>query len=85
MTSLQHSETWMHQNQTVNFLPKNIDTEEKKKLLEGKDKLSTQHATNRHVDQFRHFLLVQNLPKPEDITNLKILYNLYSSVKPQKR
>ena len=41
-----------------------------------------------YVEQFKHFLLVQNLPKIEDITieDLNdILFNFYSSIKPQKK
>ena len=65
-----------------------IDRDQKQKLLEGKDKQSTQRATKQYREQFRHFLLVKNLPKPEDIApeNLsEILFDFYSSVRPQKK
>ena len=67
---------------------KHTNTEEKQKLLEGKDKRSTQRATKIYMEQFRHFLIAKHLPKPEDIAieDLgEILFDFYSSMRPQKK
>ena len=62
--------------------------EEKQKLLEGKDKVTTQRATKGYMEQFRNYLSVKNLPKVEDLDPADlndILSDFYSSVKPQKK
>ena len=67
---------------------KNINSAEKAKLLKGKDKASTQRATKSYMEQFNHFLIAKNLPKADDIAIedlSEILYDFYSSVRPQKK
>ena len=67
---------------------KALNTDERKKLLDGKDKASTQRATKSYIDPFRHYLHVKNLPNIEQINVLDlgdILSDFYSCVKPQKK
>ena len=67
---------------------KAVNCDDKQKLLEGKNKVSTQRATKSYMDQFSNFLLLKRLPKVDDIPleDLnEILFDFYSSVKPQKK
>ena len=67
---------------------KSINSDEKEKILQGKDKASTQRATKSYMDQFKNFLLLKNLPEVDDISPQdlnKILCDFYSSVRPQKK
>ena len=61
--------------------------QEKLKILEEKDKLITQKATQGAVNQLRDYLMVNKLPKVEELNseNLPdILYDFYPAIKPQK-
>ena len=73
---------------TTKYIFKPIDSENKAKLLQGKDKASTQRATKSYIDQFNGFLAMNKLPNVdaipvEDLDN--ILSDFYSSVRPQKK
>ena len=67
---------------------RSISTEDRAKLLIGKDKLSTQRATEGYINQFKTFLAAKNYKNLEDIdvkTELnEILVDFYSSIKPVK-
>ena len=55
--------------------------------MEGKDKKSTQCATDGFTKQFSEFLAAKNYPKLEDLVVTKlndILYDFFSSVQTQK-
>ena len=61
--------------------------DEKHKLLEEKDKKSTQRATKGYVNQLNAFLTLKHYPsadelKTEDLPD--ILYEYYAAVRPQK-
>ena len=61
------------------------DTEQ---LLKGKDKTSTQRATQIYLAQFKHFLKVKHLPEVDDIATSDIdgvLFEFYSAIQPQKK
>ena len=66
---------------------KDRSNENLQKLLEGKDKVSTQKATEGAMSQFQQYLHRKQLPKygDLDLTNLpEILYNFYPAAKPIK-
>ena len=55
--------------------------------MEGKDKKSTQRATDGFVNQFSKFLQVKSYPKVEDLEGIdlnQILYEYYVSLQSQK-
>ena len=57
-------------------------------ILKGKDKESTQRATQIYLTQFKRFLHTKNLPEVEAIETLdldQILFEFYSSIQPQKK
>ena len=61
------------------------DTEQ---LLKGKDKTSTQRATQIYLAQFKRFLNVKHLPEVDDIPTSdldSILFDFYSAIQPQKK
>ena len=67
---------------------KNRSEEETKSILKGKDKTSTQRATDIYLRQFKRFLHVKSLPQVEDIATSDldgILFEFYSSIQPQKK
>ena len=56
---------------------------ERNKLLKGKDKASTQHATKSYIDQFRGYLRLNDQLEPEHIPIedlSEILYTIYDMV-----
>ena len=62
--------------------------DENEKILKGKDKESTQRATQIYLNQFKRYLNVKNLPEVDDIPLIdldEILFNFYSSIQPQKK
>ena len=67
---------------------KSRSKEENEIILKGKDKASTQRATEIYVTQFKRFLHVRNLPDIDDISTIDldgILFDFYSSIQPQKK
>ena len=62
---------------------------QKEEILKGKDKQSTQRATDIYMKQFAVFLAQKNLPKVDDLeidSSLDdILADFYASVQPQKK
>ena len=67
---------------------KTRSTEETEDILKGKDKASTQLATEIYLRQFKRFLRVKNHPEVEDIPTEDldgILFDFYVSVQPQKK
>ena len=66
---------------------KHKSDQEKLKILEEKDKASTQKATAGALRQLKEYLLVNKLPKVDDLTVdhlADILYDFYPAIKPQK-
>ena len=58
-----------------------------KDLLDGKDKITTQKATESALNQFLQYLRHKNLPSYDTLSLLdlpEILYNFYPSAKPIK-
>ena len=67
---------------------KSLNSDDQKKILDGKDKVSTQRATKTYVEQFKHFLIAKNLSQVDDIPVEaldKVLYDFYSSTRAQKK
>ena len=74
-----------------NFEPKfqfkNPTKKQKDDILDGRNKKSTQRATESAVRQLEAFLQVQKLPKIEDIATNRlpdILNDFYLAIRPQK-
>ena len=66
---------------------KHKSDQEKLKILEEKDKASTQKATAGVLKQLKEYLLVNKLPKVDELTVhhlADILYDFYPAIKPQK-
>ena len=69
------------------YVYKERTTEQKKKLLDEKDKTNTQRATTQAVNNFCFFLRKNRLPNIEDITPQQLndaLYEYYPAIRPQK-
>ena len=66
---------------------KDRTNEEKNNLLEGKDKVTTQHATASALKQFSDFLTVKSYAKVEDLSAVQlneILCEFYPAIRPIK-
>ena len=62
--------------------------DETKQILKGKDKESTQRATDIYLRQLNRFLHIKGHPEVENILTEdldQILFEFYSSVQPQKK
>ena len=72
----------------IKYWFKSRSEEETEQILKGKDKTSTQRATDIYLRQFKCFLHVKSLPQVEDIATPDldgILFQFYSSIQPQKK
>ena len=67
---------------------KSRSDEEIEKLLEDKDKKSTQESTKRAVSKLREFVLLNQMQNIDAVSTVdlgEILYKFYRSMKPQKK